>query len=281
MLGFPPEARLLLVNCDDFGMYPAINAAVIASLDTGIARSCSVMVPCPGAPGALRLLAARPGLSFGVHLTLVCELGGPGSWGPVADRTRVPSLLDEKGRLYAPTPAGRALLLARARTEEVEREFRAQLAVVDRAGLAPTHLDFHCLADGGRPDILDVAVSLAAERGLAVRVWGDEARKVARGRGLPVVDHPFLDSFSLDLVTKREHYARLLRELPAGLSEWAVHPGLDEAAARAVDDGWRVRSSDHAFLTSSYARELLDEEGVVVVDYRALQGVWAARNGGG
>ena len=41
---------------------------------------------------------------------------------------------------------------------------------------------------------------------------------------LPVVDHDFLDSFSLDIETKQSRYLLLLRELPAGLSEWAVHP---------------------------------------------------------
>ncbi|PZG03702.1 ChbG/HpnK family deacetylase [Nonomuraea aridisoli] len=85
----------------------------------------------------------------------------------------------------------------------------------------------------------------------------------------------FLDSFALDLEGKAETYARLLRELPPGLSEWAVHPGLGVEEARAVDaDGWRVRESDHAFLTSERARELLREEGVVVVGYDTVRAAW-------
>ncbi|MFD3943365.1 ChbG/HpnK family deacetylase [Streptomyces sp. NPDC058579] len=57
LLGYPRDARLLIVNCDDFGMYPAINAAVIESIEEGIAASCSLMVPCPAAaptPGSRR-----------------------------------------------------------------------------------------------------------------------------------------------------------------------------------------------------------------------------------
>jgi chitin disaccharide deacetylase len=46
-LGFPPDARLLIVNCDDFGMHQAINTAVIASIEEGIAVSCSLMPVCP------------------------------------------------------------------------------------------------------------------------------------------------------------------------------------------------------------------------------------------
>jgi chitin disaccharide deacetylase len=36
----------------------------------------------------------------------------------------------------------------------------------------------------------------------------------------------------------------MLRDLPAGLSEWAVHPGLGDEEARAIDSGWRVRRTD-------------------------------------
>jgi len=74
LLGYPPDARLLIVNCDDFGMYSAINAAVIESIEEGIATSCSLMVPCPAAPQAMKLLSRRPQIPFGIHLTLVRDV---------------------------------------------------------------------------------------------------------------------------------------------------------------------------------------------------------------
>jgi hypothetical protein len=49
LLGYPPDARVLIVNADDLGMSHAINAAVIESIENGIASSCSLMVPCPWA----------------------------------------------------------------------------------------------------------------------------------------------------------------------------------------------------------------------------------------
>ncbi|WP_445517080.1 hypothetical protein [Streptomyces sp. NEAU-174] len=36
-----------------------------------------------------------------------------------------------------------------------------------------------------------------------------------------------------------------------------------------------MRHGDHAFLTSARARELLAEEGIVVIDYRPLQRIWS------
>jgi predicted glycoside hydrolase/deacetylase ChbG (UPF0249 family) len=59
-LGFPRGARVLILNCDDFGMYHAVNVAVLRSLGDGIASSCSLMVPCPWALHAMRLLSMLP-----------------------------------------------------------------------------------------------------------------------------------------------------------------------------------------------------------------------------
>ncbi|MGW1464470.1 polysaccharide deacetylase family protein [Streptomyces sp. NPDC002308] len=276
MLGYPPDARLLIVNCDDFGMYTAINEAVVEAIEQGIAGSCSLMVPCPAAADAMRRLRRRPEIPFGVHLTMVCEMPG-NPWGPMAERAKVPSLLDPTGHLFAPTPEGRAELLGQARIEDVEREFRAQLDAVADAGLTPTHLDFHCLADGGRDDIFDLTLSLADEHRLAVRAWLEPAREAMRQRRLPVSENDFLDSYALPLDGKPARYARLLRDLPPGLNEWAVHPSLGTQESRALDDGWRVRRTDYEFLVSPEAREVLAEEGIRVVDYAEVRRVWLER----
>jgi chitin disaccharide deacetylase len=272
LLGFAPDARVLIINADDFGMYHAVNAAVIRSIEEGVASSCSLMAPCPAAQDAMGLLRRHPQIPFGIHLTLVCDTPSY-RWGPLTAKNRVPSLLDETGELFTPdrVPA----LLVQARLDEVEREFRAQVNAVADAGLAPTHLDWHCLADGGRDDIFDVTVALAVEYGLAVRAWLDPARRKLRQRGLPVVDHDFLDSFRLDIDGKHLRYARLLRDLPPGLSEWAVHPALGDRHSQTIDPGWRVRQTDYDFLTSPQARALLHDEGITVTSYRGIQQAWS------
>ena len=156
LLGFEPDARVLIVNCDDFGMHDAVNAAVVESIETGIASSCSLMVPCPAAADAMRLLRERPHIPFGIHLALIRD-SPELRWGPVAAKADVPSLLDpDTAELYVDTPAQRTALLAAANPTDVERELRAQIDTVVDGGLAPTHLDWHCLADGGRADILDL-----------------------------------------------------------------------------------------------------------------------------
>ena len=104
----------------------------------------------------------------------------------------MPSLTDESGHFYAHDRIPD--LLAGARIEDVEREFRAQIGTVLTANLQPTHLDFHCVAGGGRADIFDLALGLAREFGLALRVHGRANAARCRRQGLPANDHPVLDS---------------------------------------------------------------------------------------
>ncbi|MCD6033227.1 MAG: hypothetical protein K0S78_5409, partial [Thermomicrobiales bacterium] len=69
-------------------------------------------------------------------------------------------------------------------------------------------------------------------------------------------------------------FVQMLRELPAGLSEWAVHPGLGTAEARAIDGWWAKRAADLRFLVSREAHDTIREEGIILVDYCPLQAIW-------
>lgn len=271
-LGYPGTARLLIVNADDFGMCYSNNEATLRALTGGIVTSTTLMTPCPWASHAMQLLRDHPEIAFGVHLTLIAEHDHY-RWRSLTPPDKVPSLIDEEGCFYKNSRSD--LMLAKAVLAEVETEYRAQIAAVLNAGLAPTHLDFHCLSDGGRPDIFDVAFSLAKEFGLAVRVHdGDNAAK-CRAEGLPTIDHGVLDSYSMPSEGKADQYAALLRALPPGLTEWAVHPGLGNGEARAMEPaGWPVRRADYDFVSSPEARSIIAEEGIVLLNYGALQTAW-------
>ncbi|CAA9546454.1 MAG: hypothetical protein AVDCRST_MAG73-2460 [uncultured Thermomicrobiales bacterium] len=271
LLGYPSDARLLIVNADDFGVYHAVNEAVLRALTDGVARSTTLMVPCPWALHAMRLLRDHPEIAFGVHLTVVAEFPDY-RWGPLSTRQAVPSLLDETGSFYSNDR--QAELLARAKLDEVEAEFRAQIEVVLAAGLRPTHLDWHCLRDGGRPDVFDLTLGLATEYGLALRVFDQAPIERLQREGLPTNDHGVVDSTRLPTTDKTARFVRMLRELPAGLSEWAVHPGLGTAEARTIDGWWAKRAADLRFLVSREVRETVAAEGIVLLDYSALQAVW-------
>ena len=272
LLGYPDDARLLIVNADDFGMCHANNEATLRAFKDGIVTSTTLMTPCPWAPHAMQLLREHHEMPFGVHLTLISEHLGY-RWGPLAPKDRVPSLLDEGGYFY--TNDRRSELLAQAKLDEIEQEFRTQIRTVLNARLTPTHLDFHCLGDGGREDIFDLTLELAKEFGLALRVDDGSSAERCRAEGLPVSDHGVLDSYGLGWDDKSAKYVALLRALPTGLNEWAIHPSLGDAEAQAMEPtSWRVRKADFDFLVSREARDIVNEQGITLLDFRALQKIW-------
>ncbi len=245
------------------------------ALKDGVVSSTTLMVPCPWARHAMQLLSDHPDLPFGVHLTVVCDVSHY-RCGPLTSRDKVPSLVDETGFFY---PLERIPeFLTQVKLSELEVEFRAQIEAVLAASLSPTHLDWHCLDDGGRADIFEITVKLAEEYGLAVRVCHRSTGVTLQQRGLPTNDHAVLDSYRLDLVEKSAWYARALRELPSGLSEWAVHPALGTPEMQAIEpESWQVRSTDFDFLISQEARSIIEQEEIVLLSYKPLQKVWQER----
>ena len=166
--------------------------------------------------------------------------------------------------------------LAQVRLDQLEMEFRAQIEVVLAAGLHPTHLDWHSLRISSRGDIFDVMFRLARAYGLALRVFTRSFIEKLQSQGFPTNDYDVLDSYLLDPATKAARYAELLRELPVGLSEWAVHPGLDSPELSAIEPGGNhIRQTDYDFLTSQQAKDIVREEGIILLDYRDLTGCLA------
>lgn len=272
LLGYPAGTRLLLINADDFGMCHSVNEAICRTLKAGLVRSTTLMVPCPWALHAQHFLAGHPEIPFGVHLTVISEWANY-RWGPLTSREKVPSLVDEAGYFYKFERMPE--FLAQVNLDQLETEFRAQIEAVLAAGLQPTHLDWHALRIGGRTDILEVMLKLAREYGLALRVAGRAWIENVQGLGLPCNDDDFLDSYLLDPADKSARFMQLLRRLPAGLTEWAVHPGLATAELRTLDPGGaHFRQADFDFLMSPEARRVVQQEGIVLLDYRPLQAAW-------
>ena len=59
--------RHLVVNADDLGLSPGVNAGIIKAHANGIVTSASLMVNRPGAEDAAGLLGEHPALSIGLH----------------------------------------------------------------------------------------------------------------------------------------------------------------------------------------------------------------------
>jgi predicted glycoside hydrolase/deacetylase ChbG (UPF0249 family) len=276
LLGYPPDARLLILNADDFGMCYSENEATLRVIQEGLANSCTLMVPCPWGLHGLQLLRENPDIPFGVHLTAVSEYAYY-RWGPLTCLEQVPSLVDETGYFYSEDRIPE--FLAQVKLAELETEFRAQIKAVLEAGLQPTHLDSHCHIHTRREEIFEMTLNLAREYGLAVRASYSPFIEQLRRQGYPAVDHDVLDSYDIKTRDKPLYYHKLLRELPVGLSEWAMHPAAGSAELQAITPSWPVRQADFDFLMSREAQEIVQEEGIILLDYASLQELWKSDPG--
>jgi hypothetical protein len=272
LLGYPADARLLIINADDFGMCHAINEGIFRSLAQGVVRSTSLMVPCIGAPEALQFLGEHPQFPFAIHLTAICD-SPSNCWEPLSAVESIPTLVDAQDLFYPFD--GMPAMLAHVNIDQMEVEFRAQIEALMAAGLHPSHLDWHSLRINTRVDTFELMFKLAREYGLALRVISQNLWDRLLDQGFPAVDTYFLDSSQLDPATKPSCYAQMLHELPVGLTEWAVHPGLDSAELQTIEPtGNHFRQKDYEFVTSPQAKEWIEKEGIILLDYRPLQTVW-------
>jgi predicted glycoside hydrolase/deacetylase ChbG (UPF0249 family) len=272
ILGYPDDARLLIINADDFGMCNSINEAIIQTLISGVVCSTSIMVTCPWALHAMHFLKNHPDITFGVHLTAICD-SDDYSWGPVTPIDIVPDLVNQSGHFYNFDAFHK--LLSEDISSQLQIEFRSQIETVMAAGLRPDHLDWHAIRLDNRAEIFDLMFEMAKEYGIAMRIPGQPYIKKVQNQGLPCNDYDLLDSYLLNPVKKSARYSQMLHDLPVGLSEWAVHPGLDNSELLAMEpDGNHFRQTDYDFWTSEDAKDIVRQEGIILIDYRAISEAW-------
>ena len=263
-LGYAPDAKLLIVNCDDLGLTHSSNVAGYEALRQGVATSASLMVPCPWARDA----AARyRGEDVGVHLTLNAELDTY-RWGPI---THAPSLLDGDGGF----PRTVEDAWDHADVDEVRRECRAQIERAIVWGFDVSHLDSHLGTLEPRPEFFDVYLELAVEFGLPMRI-GDEATERVAGfpfRRLAAEEGAvFPDRVVAYAPGAARRVERLLFELAAGVTEISLHPGADTDELRAACSDWSGRVEDSVYLTRDASLpDLLERAGVTLIGWRQLR----------
>lgn len=264
-LGYRPDARLLIVNCDDAGSSHAANVATYRSMTAGIATSATLMVPCPWAREAARMLEQRP---VGVHLTLTSEYQGY-RWRAL---TGGATLRDAEGFLHKTMQAALECL----DLDEVRTECRAQIDTALSWGVDVTHIDTHMNVLQACDDLSEVYFGLAVEFRLPVRMLPPKvtdrgsyiARERALARGVLFPDR-MIDPWPWPT---RDALSEQLDRLPPGVTEVFAHPALDGDelrgyAATSAD----IRASDAACLLDPAFAWLLDEYGIVRISYRQLR----------
>ena len=204
-------ARGLIVNADDFGQSPGINAGVIEAHRHGIVTSTSLMVRWPAAPEAADYARGHSDLSVGLHVDL-------GEWKQVG--------AEWFPRYQVVNPNNRAA---------VEHEILQQLEQFrELMGRDPTHLDGHQhLQKSGYPG--EILVSLAERLGVVLRGRSHAVTYEGSFYGSTASGETFPEGVSI------ERLVEIIESLPVGLTELGCHPGLgadvksDYAEERALE----------------------------------------------
>jgi hypothetical protein len=252
-LGYPASARLLILHADDLGMSHSVNRATFEALEHGWVTSASILVPCPWFAEVARWAKAHQDADLGIHLALNSEWTTV-RWGPVTGRAAVPSLLDAHGYLPLETEA----VTQRAKSEEVDRELRAQIDFARASGVNITHLDSHMAAlfqtemlygvyhSLGKSYALPQLIERMGARGgeqappWAVRARADALLDRVLGMAPGVAPDQWFDA-----------YKKMLTPLPPGVYQLIVHLGYD-------DDEMRGATSDHPNWGSAWRQSDLD-----------------------
>jgi predicted glycoside hydrolase/deacetylase ChbG (UPF0249 family) len=265
-LGHQPDAKLVIISCDDLGAAHAANVGVYRALREGIATCASLMVPGPWARHAASLY---DGDDLGVHLTLNAE-HAVYRWGPL---THAPSLLSGEGGF----PRTIDDLWEHADPAEVLRECRTQVERALAWGIDVSHLAPHLTAITLRPEFFDVYLELAVEFSLPIRLpstiteeqAGFPFRTLAANEGVVFPDH-----FDHDWRPgSRERVVEALTHLQPGVTEIHVQPAIDSPEIRALSSAAEGWIDDLALVTdgADELRSLLRAAGAQLIGYRDLR----------
>jgi hypothetical protein len=282
-LGYPPDARLLIIHADDVGMCHSVNEATVKALEIGIVTSGSIMVPCPWFPEIAAYCREHPQVDLGIHVTLTSEWKYY-RWRPVSPIDQVPGLVDEEGYLWRSVED----VVEHATPEEVEREIRAQIQRAIDFGIKPTHIDTHMGTVYASPQFFKAYCKVAQEFNIPPMIVSpnsDIARRRADEQAiasilemlrslnfnLPMLDELVTGVNSTEIKRRREEYKEVIRNLKPGVTQIIVHLGLDRPEMHAITSSWLARYNDFLIFTDEEMRRFIEGQGVKLIGWREIK----------
>jgi len=296
-LGFPKDAKVLILHVDDAGMSWDSNEGAIQALEKGVATSVSVMMPCPWVPGFVHYLKEHPSVDAGLHLTLTSEWTNY-RWGPVTGKRSSPGLVDSEGALWSSVED----VVKHAKPEEVDAEIHAQLERARSMGFEPTHLDSHMGTLFATPEFMELYVRIAIENRIPLMMPGGHITMVGKqlnasaelraqlsqmGRmlwtaGLPVLDdlhnvsyeweYPHDKNVGADSLQKfaTSKYIETIKELKPGLTMVIMHCTSPTQIFEMISNSGTKRKGDLLAMTDPAFKKFLQQEGVLLTTWREV-----------
>lgn len=295
-LGYRPTDKVIVLHIDDVGMSYESNHGAIDAIEKGVAKSFSIMMPCPWVPEIFHYLKDHPKTDAGLHLTLNSEWKDY-RWGPVAGIKAVPGLVDNEGAMYRSLPE----VYAHATPEEVNTEIYAQLERCRKMGWEPTHLDSHMGTIILNPSYLEKYIGIAIDQHLPIQlpcghnylnkktgvindVLMNQLHSIGErlwNAGLPVFDdlHNFSYGWkpSAEMKTakdlrefKTKKYIESFKELQPGLTYVIMHCTSYSDIFSHISDSGAIRQADMEAMMDPALKNYLDQQGIIVTTIREL-----------
>jgi predicted glycoside hydrolase/deacetylase ChbG (UPF0249 family) len=270
-LGYPADARLLIIHADDLGMNHSVNRATLEALEKHWITSSSILVPCPWFPEVARFVKSHPDADLGIHLALNSEWTDL-RWGPVSPKNKVSSLLDGQGYF----PLLETDVAAHAKPKEVETELRAQIDRARDAGVSISHFDTHMAALDQSKDLLKVYEKLGREYKLPILLDRAASRPVPAGGEIPqeqvLVDRIIEISPGIPPDQWANWYKQTLAALKPGVYLMIVHLAYDDEEMRGAtwdhsDWGAAWRQHDLDMVSSSDFQQFLQQQKFTLVKW--------------
>ncbi|MBI1318458.1 MAG: ChbG/HpnK family deacetylase [Candidatus Hydrogenedens sp.] len=275
-LGFEPDARLLIVNGDDFGMNQATNTGTEKAYKGGGLTSATIMVTCPWFLQAVDFAKNHP-VSAGVHTVLTSEWKYY-KWGPVVGAEAAPSLVDKLGFFYEDVPA----VYLNADIVQVGHEIRAQVKRALDAGLDATHIDSHMGAMQYAPGYHKLYIDIAKEFNLPCRIASREM--MAQFNAEDLVDYAdengvlHCEELIMDgpkdtsMEGTEQYWKDVMSKIPAGkVTEILIHCGQMTPEMQDTTGTAARRTADAEFFALPETREWMIAQGIEPISYRELR----------
>jgi predicted glycoside hydrolase/deacetylase ChbG (UPF0249 family) len=277
-LGYPKDAKLLIIHADDAGVCHSADSAIMLAYQKGVITSASIMVPCPWFTEIAAFAKSHPEMDWGIHLVLTAEWKNY-KWRGVSPEAN-PSLLDKNGYFYAANIG----VAANANLKEAEKELRAQIEKAKAYGIKLTHIDTHMGSVLASADIMKMYQRLGKEYGLVALVPPAYLKMLAPKLISSVdttgilVDN-FIMAYNMTTADRwKDFYNYNLQRLKPGLNELVFHLGFDNDELRAVttgqtDYGSAWRQQDYDYATSPEFKTQLKQQGIYLVSWGEIQKV--------
>ena len=228
--------KRIIVNADDFGLSDHTVEWTIKGFECGAISSATIMAGMSATDKAIAYARAHPEFSFGVHFYLVDET-------PMSNPEDIPSMVDPRtGKMWKTRQFILRNFAGLIKVEDLKREMRAQYTAIKNSGVKISHVDGHG-HNHRLPQSIKALMELKDELGFVIvrrcqdlPVVGGKLGLLSRiingsmQRRLVKADFKMTDHFLMNAGHTKyaKWFSAALENLPDGITEIGVHPGVDE-----------------------------------------------------